>query len=320
MKKFISIIAAGVMASAMMSSISAAYADVDPLTYCPSFRFGSADESFTVGSDGVLEFDRALLKNGNYTLKLAVYIHDDSLKVWDIRSKWVCYDEHIHLTDLVDPKHPLIPYAYAEADSAGNLINNDYETMIYSNPDKNTMAMTCTYSSSNDSTPLKPYGEATDSYPLTYFSAVIDKDTPAGDYTIEFRTEPKSEYPDIINVNLRTENGPRVVYPDSSNLQNLTISIKDKPGTTLPDDDFYELGDVDQNGTIDASDATLTLQTYSEYSTNQPVSISSAQLKAADTNQDGKIDSSDGTNILSYYSFLSTGGNSTFTEFMKTMK
>ena len=318
MKKFFSFLAAGVMASAVMSSLPVAYADADPLTYTPSFYFGSADESFTVNSDGVLEFDRSLLKNGDYTLKLAVYFKDESLKVWDIRSKWVCYDEHIHLTDLKDPKDPLIPYAYAEADSSGNLINNDYETQIYSNPDKNTMAMTCTYSTSNDSTPLKPFGAATDSYPLTYFSAVIDKDTPEGNYEICFRTEPKSEYPDIINVNLRTENGPRVVYIDDAHLQNLTINVTDKSGET--GDDNYKLGDVDENGVIDASDATLTLQTYSEYSTNAPISINANQLKAADTNTDGKIDSSDATNILSYYSFLSTGGTGTFPDFMNVNK
>lgn len=368
MKKAATRIAAAMLTAAMMSAYPVAYADVDPLTYTPSFYFGSADEKFTVDSSGELNFDRELLKDGDYTLKLAVYIHDETLKVWDIRAKWMCTDEHIKLANVVDPKKPLIPYTYAEADASGQLINNDTETSTYFNADKNVMAMTCFYSSSNDSTPLKPYGETTDDYPLTYFEAVIDKDTPAGSYEIVFRTEENSPYPDIINTNLRTEKGPRVVYQDSSSLQNLKINVVEKevpvtattstsdvtttttadttttvtsttstavtsaepvttsasttalPIATEPVAEDYKLGDVDENGVIDASDATLTLQTYGELSTNRPASISARQQKAADTNKDGKIDSSDATDILMYYSYLSTGGKDSFSDYLKSSR
>ncbi len=394
MKKEISRIAAVMLAVSMLSAYPVAYAEADPMTYVPSLYFGSADEAFTVNSDGELNFDRGLLEDGDYTLKLAVYIEDETFKVWDIRAKWICKDEHIKLTELTNPKKELIPYAYASADENGEIIKNDNEIIVNTNERLNSMAFACVYSSGNDSTPLKPYGEASDSYPLTYFEAVIDKDTPVGTYKIEFRREPNSDYPDIVNVNLRTEEGPRVVYLDDDHVQDLRINIQEKvvvepvttttttepttttttsttttttaepttttttsttttttaepttttttsttttaatskstttttvtttsiPDTTLPEDEIYTLGDVDENGMIDAADATLTLQTYSELSTGRPVSINARQQKAADTNKDGMIDSSDATSILRYYSFMSTGGSSSFEAFLKSVK
>ncbi len=384
MKKEISRIAAVMLAVSMLSAYPVAYAEADPMTYVPSLYFGSADEAFTVNSDGELNFDRGLLEDGDYTLKLAVYIEDETFKVWDIRAKWICKDEHIKLTELTNPKKELIPYAYASADENGEIIKNDNEIIVNTNERLNSMAFACVYSSSNDSTPLKPYGEASDSYPLTYFEAVIDKDTPVGTYKIEFRREPNSDYPDIVNVNLRTEEGARVVYLDDDHVQDLRINIQEKvvvepvvttttsttttmtaepttttttsttttttaepttttttstttvatskstttttvtttsiPDTTLPEDEIYTLGDVDENGMIDAADATLTLQTYSELSTGRLVSINARQQKAADTNKDGMIDSSDATSILRYYSFMSTGGSGSFEAFLKSVK
>jgi len=79
----------------------------------------------------------------------------------------------------------------------------------------------------------------------------------------------------------------------------------------------FSLGDVNDDGKIDATDATLVLVNYSLLSTGEKMQLTESQQKAADVNGDGKIDASDATMILQYYSYLSTGGDLVFKEFMK---
>ena len=70
----------------------------------------------------------------------------------------------------------------------------------------------------------------------------------------------------------------------------------------------YSLGDIDDNGTIDASDASAILSEYAARSTNSS-NFNDTQAKAGDINSDNAIDASDASSVLSYYAFLSTGGN-----------
>ena len=82
----------------------------------------------------------------------------------------------------------------------------------------------------------------------------------------------------------------------------------------------FSLGDVNDDGKIDANDATLVLVNYSLLSTGEKMQLTESQQKAADVNGDGKIDSSDATTILQYYSYLSTGGKDSFADFMASQK
>lgn len=82
----------------------------------------------------------------------------------------------------------------------------------------------------------------------------------------------------------------------------------------LPDDDKPTLspegillGDVFEDGTVNASDASLILSEYSLLSTGKPPTITEKQAEAADVNGDGKYDSIDATIVLAYYSRISTG-------------
>lgn len=70
---------------------------------------------------------------------------------------------------------------------------------------------------------------------------------------------------------------------------------------------YHELGDVDGNGMIDSSDASLVLVEYSLLQTGKESSLTPEQKKSADTNKDGSIDSSDASKILTYYADISTG-------------
>ncbi len=87
-----------------------------------------------------------------------------------------------------------------------------------------------------------------------------------------------------------------------------------------PTNTAIESGDLNDDGKIDANDATLVLVNYSLLSTGEKMQLTESQQKAADVNGDGKIDSSDATTILQYYSYLSTGGKDSFADFMASQK
>lgn len=68
-----------------------------------------------------------------------------------------------------------------------------------------------------------------------------------------------------------------------------------------------EFGDVDRDGKVDSSDASLVLTEYALSQTGQKSHLSRIQKSAADINLDGVIDSTDATIILVRYSASSTG-------------
>ena len=81
----------------------------------------------------------------------------------------------------------------------------------------------------------------------------------------------------------------------------------------------YILGDVDNNGIVDAVDASKVLAYYARISTKQDGGFSDSQKQAADVNKNGIIDAVDASNILSYYAYASTTKEKTVSleEFMK---
>ena len=91
--------------------------------------------------------------------------------------------------------------------------------------------------------------------------------------------------------------------------------------TTIPDPPIIDikLGDVDENGSVDASDASLVLAAYARVSTGGDLELTEDQTAAADVNCDGVVDATDASYILAYYAYISTGGESTFEEFLKKM-
>lgn len=76
------------------------------------------------------------------------------------------------------------------------------------------------------------------------------------------------------------------------------------------------LGDVDQNGTVDALDASAVLTAYSNTATGKPIGLSELQCKCAEINNDGAIDALDASLILSYYAYKATGGENSFEKFL----
>lgn len=82
----------------------------------------------------------------------------------------------------------------------------------------------------------------------------------------------------------------------------------------------YSLGDLDGDGHINASDATIILVAYSALSTNEETGLTAQQLEFADVNKDGSIDASDASAVLVYYSYASTGGTMSIEEYYAPKK
>lgn len=77
------------------------------------------------------------------------------------------------------------------------------------------------------------------------------------------------------------------------------------PKETAP---TYEQGDLNDDGNIDSTDASVVLAEYALLQTGYVSSLTETQKESADVNKDGLIDASDASKILAYYSVLSTGG------------
>ncbi|MBR3283403.1 MAG: hypothetical protein IKI56_08945 [Ruminococcus sp.] len=71
-------------------------------------------------------------------------------------------------------------------------------------------------------------------------------------------------------------------------------------------------GDVDFNGVIDGSDATMVLREFGKLSGGFKTTLSGIQNDCADTNSDGTVDGSDATNILRYFAMCSSGYEGSF--------
>ncbi len=82
--------------------------------------------------------------------------------------------------------------------------------------------------------------------------------------------------------------------------------------------DGFTLGDVLEDSSVNASDASLVLSEYSILSTGKTPSFTENQAKAADVNGDGKFDSIDATIILAYYSYISTSEYISVEEFVES--
>ena len=75
---------------------------------------------------------------------------------------------------------------------------------------------------------------------------------------------------------------------------------------SVQSDVAYLLGDVNNDGKINAVDASSVLAYYAMISTNKDGGYTEEQQLAADVDHDGKINAVDASNILAYYAYLST--------------
>ena len=262
----------------------------------------SAEGTEKTDTGEVFYLERSMLGDDGYTLKINIFYRDDVLNTWYISPKVKCADQNIKLRNLVDPKDPLIEFAYAETNDAGELSYGSNSTLASGSEIYNTVNFTCMNSSLMNRTAMKPYGEYTNSYPLTSFDAIISKEIPAGEYDIYFLTEAEDE-PDqrVTEISLMIDGGPEPCTDTA--LTNMKIVVS-------------SLGDIDDNGIVDSNDASAILKEYSLLSTKKSPSFDTPKNYAADVNKDGTINSSDASLILKYYSYKSTSGYMDFVSYL----
>ncbi len=293
MKKLLAELTAVAMLTAMASSVTANAED-----YIPTVYFTPHAET---DSDGTITVTREQLMQG-LTITADVFIDDQSKSCWSVDPKWKSSSEFIRLGNIINPQDPCIPYAYAE-EKDGVLQSIKHRVAVGGNEKYNSLFFTCDFGTAFSSK-LTPYGENTNDYPLTSFDMVFDKNTPYGDYEVYFLTSHEDD-PDqpYSNVYMKLESGgnsPAII----PNVKNMYIKVTGA-----------NKGDVNNDGKIDATDATEILADYSLTSTGNDSSLDENQFFAADVDENSTADSNDASVILAYYSYISTGGEMSISEF-----
>lgn len=299
MKKLISAAFAAILSLTSASALSVdSFAEGTNGTYIPRLYMKIAEEQdVNLDENGNIVLNRNDIKKG-LTVKAEVYIEDTSLTCWNVAPKIKCATKQISMAKAYDPLpkdgSPYLVYAYAETDENGNLIcdrhstyltiDNAYNVINYTVEKQRTMS---------DASPLTTYkNSASDDYPVLTFDMEISPNTPYGEHSVYFLTEPEDEPDQRCTTVAMRVNGSTVVTPETSG-----FSIKVEGSN---------LGDINNDGKIDASDASEALVSYSKVSTGADDGLTDLQFEAGDVDFNGKVDASDASSILVYYSYLST--------------
>ncbi|SFX82949.1 leucine-rich repeat protein [Ruminococcus sp. XPD3002] len=244
------------------------------------------------------ETDETVLWNAeDYDQKSTLYSESDGSYAWDVPEglwKVVCEKDGY---ETIESEWLTVPPIQTGVNFA--LINKDAPEIISAEM--------------NNGNIIVELSKYIDISSVTNKSIIIDRFE--GEYTISPQlVNEKDKYTDTFIISGEFTNQIKSVtitdkivsYAGTAAIKS-TVSVKDSSSN---------LGDVNGDGKIDATDATLVLVNYSLLSTGEPIQLTEAQQKAADINEDSKIDASDATLILQYYSYLSTGGSLNFKAYM----
>lgn len=136
---------------------------------------------------------------------------------------------------------------------------------------------------------------------IAWANIVLPDNVNPGDfYSVELVPYNHEDYPDI---EIILDNHYDAVFGIDS------FSEFNNGGILITEAREAVLGDIDDNGTVDSSDASLVLAEYTLHMTGKRTTFSSRQRDAADVTGDGSIDPSDASEILKYYADISTGKN-----------
>ena len=143
-----------------------------------------------------------------------------------------------------------------------------------------------------------------------------------------------SEY-DVVQLEINVINATTTTVTTTTETTTTTTSTTTSiPITTEPTS--VKFGDINLDGTVDASDASAVLTYYAksstgyegtleDFMTEENPDIDSSLFaevlvygKFGDVNSDGVVDASDASAILTYYAKSSTGYEGTLEEFMKS--
>lgn len=300
MKKFISTAISLAIVSSVLY-IPQTYADNVPTLY---FKSGDETDIIKVSSEDVA--------NGDVTVRIGIYIDDTSNDIANLQIKWACDSEYIVLGNLLSAVAKVSEETYTLAD--GTSFTTSYvptcfgqintkgvysvqgSFIIPDKPDADTGRSETAYSIAYQSSwtaPVTWFGGDSDAYMISDFDAVISQGTPDGLYTIYYIESQDGEASSTV-----THGAYYSVSKDFlPELKSITIQVGE----------IYESGDVNKDGVVNSSDASLVLNGYANFSSGNDFGFDDQQMTLADVTGDGIIDSSDASWILEYYANNSSG-------------
>ena len=150
---------------------------------------------------------------------------------------------------------------------------------------------------------IDPHGKAT----RTEFTEMINRMLEVNKTTAEFHIPENSQTPVTTSPKTTTvTTAPKVTTSaKTTTVTTVTAVTTTKPEKPVITDD-YSLGDVNNDKTINAIDASAVLTYYAKTSTQSDGGLTSVQRRAADVNGDDLINAVDASGILAYYAYVST--------------
>ena len=285
-KQIISVALSSVIGITSVAIPYNAYADPEE-DYLP-LMYLSVEENDKVNifSDGTVYIDKRNL-TGDDSIRINVYIRDESKSCWNISPKIKCEDQNIKFNENA-----------VENDTIAYASNHEFISSVDTN--YNTVNMTLKTPLLETGTKLEVTSENTDDYPIAYFNADINSEIPAGEYKIYFLTEPEDDSDQrFTQIHYRYDDGNSETFIPET--QDLKIIVSE--GNML--------GDVNGDGKVNAVDASVISVEYALLSTDGISDFTDEQNKAGDADGDGKISAIDASYVASYYAYLSTGGTET---------
>ncbi|MDE6425272.1 MAG: hypothetical protein K2K89_03920 [Ruminococcus sp.] len=257
-----------------------AYANPDE-GYLPVMYLSVEDnDKISVLPDGTVYINNKNL-TGDDSIRVNIYVQDESKSCWNIAPKVKCADGNIKFNENAEENETT---AYGSQHEFISSVNKEY----------NTVNITFKTPLLETGTKLEVTGENTDDYPIAYFNADVNSEIPAGAYRIYFLTEPEDD-PDqrLTQISFRYDDGESGTFTPEVRDQKIVVSDR-------------ALGDINDDGIIDAVDASAILTEYALVSTKGEGEFSVEQKYSANINVDDFVDANDATAIQCYYAYLST--------------
>lgn len=252
-------------------------ADYQPSLYFKTYETPEAQ----ILKNGTVYVNTSLLTGENNSFKAEAYIDDDQKQAGHVIAKWKSESEYITLGNLTSPidLYGKAPYIVSEI-------------YITDHPELNKQYVSYPAETAD---PFTLTGENSDDYPLAGFTAAVDSDTPAGRYSVEFMSGEYGAQCEVLYKYGKTDTSIKEFFPVGENAKPIKINVSDRM-----------LGDIDNDGIITGSDATMILTAYTNISSSGDSKLTKEQEIAADIDADGIITGSDATLLLRYYTALSS--------------
>ena len=285
MKKIISVISSLVLAAGMTSALAANAAD----DYKPYFYFkAEAGTGVEVLKHGAVYINNSV-SGANASIPVSAYFKDDQKIAGQIFVKWNCEKKELQLKDATGgfTKAGNIPYKISGANKDSDLVN-----LIKIFDDLNMVSVN--YTETDATKPLQLTGDTSDAYPIACFNAVFKDNAPAGSYDINFYSQ--GAYFTCVIPRYADDPSKIIEVNPAEYSEGLRINASDRL-----------LGDINNDGKINAVDASQILSAYAKNSTSQPTGLTPEQEAAADVDGNKKFDSVDASNVLAYYAYTGSG-------------